>query len=117
MSVIEKITNYNSFILSIENTQLFFSWFIIPLSYFVIGIEIITVIALVLKEKIGFLCLFLIFLCFSIYIIILSYFNKYTSCGCGGFLNYLGYTKHLVFNISICILSLLVYLKLSTNEK
>ncbi|WP_353620009.1 MULTISPECIES: MauE/DoxX family redox-associated membrane protein [unclassified Myroides] len=117
LSVIEKLINYNSFVLSIENTQIFYNWLILPLSYFVIIMEISTVITLIIKEKIGFLFLSIIFLIFSIYIIILNHFDKYSSCGCGGLLNYLGYTRHLIFNTSICILSFFSYLKLYQNEK
>lgn len=53
---------------------------------------------------------------FTTYIIIILNFTSFTPCSCGGVLEKLGWTEHLVFNIIFIILSTLSVVLLSTNR-
>ncbi len=53
---------------------------------------------------------------FTTYIIIILNFTSYTPCSCGGVLEELGWTEHLIFNIVFIILSVLSILFLSNKK-
>ncbi len=50
----------------------------------------------------GFFCLMIIF---TTYIIAITNFSEYIPCSCGGVLQHMNWTQHLVFNIFFVILS------------
>lgn len=82
----------------------------------VLIIELI-VVYLVFKNKIKYSLLlsFSLMLFFSLYIGYLLYFSYYIPCSCGGILGDLSWQNHLIFNLSLTILSGSAYLL--ANEK
>src|SRR5690606_4270406 len=79
--------------------------FAIPISYAVIGIELVTslLLAFIKTRKWGLYLSFFLMIMFTTYIVIILNFTSFTPCSCGGVLESLGWTEHLIFNI-ICIL-------------
>jgi hypothetical protein len=53
----------------------------------------------------GLYAAFFLMLTFTGYIIFILAFSPYVPCSCGGVLNSLGWTEHLVFNIGFVVLS------------
>lgn len=80
----------------------FFAW-VVP------GLEIIiSILLLVPKTQVlGFYCAFTLMSIFSIYILFILNFSPYVPCSCGGVLNNMGWTEHLLFNIGFVGLSIL----------
>lgn len=77
------------------------------LSYAVIGSEFIISILLVLRRTrlIGLYCSLGLMASFTVYIYIILNYSDFIPCSCGGILEKLGWTKHLIFNIACVILS------------
>ncbi|WP_073294394.1 MauE/DoxX family redox-associated membrane protein [Chryseobacterium polytrichastri] len=75
------------------------------ISYAVIGIEFIIVLLLCLKNirLIGFYLSFGIMISFTVYIYLILNYSDFIPCSCGGILEKLGWTEHMIFNI-ICVL-------------
>ena len=75
------------------------------LAYFILIMELGSIILLLTNKILGLKVLFYMFIVFTLYISILKFLNKYEVCGCGGVLNGLSYEKHLIINISLIIIS------------
>lgn len=58
-----------------------------------------------------------IMLLFSVYIFIILNFSPYIPCSCGGVLEKMGWTEHLIFNITFCILALIALYLLNSIQK
>ncbi len=54
---------------------------------------------------------------FTTYIILVLNFSDYVPCSCGGVLENLGWTEHIVFNLVFVVLSLIAILQLEKNPK
>lgn len=93
--------------------------FAIPISYSVIGIELITSLFLAIEKtrKWALYLAFMLMIMFTTYIVIILNFTTFTPCSCGGVLESLGWTEHLIFNIVFIILAIiaihLIQVKLS----
>lgn len=78
------------------------------------GIEIIIAIVLIVK-KFQYLALyasFSIMVMFSVYIVLILKFSSYIPCSCGGILENMTWTQHLMFNIGFVALgavAILIY--------
>lgn len=74
----------------------------------VIGELLITGLLLFDKTKqIGFFLAFAMMVMFTTYIIIILNFSSYVPCSCGGILEKMGWTEHLIFNSCFIVLALL----------
>lgn len=96
------LTDYDTFI----------AWFI-PL------IEIIIAVLLAIRRTLlpGLYASFSLMLMFSIYILVILNFTDRVPCSCGGILEKMGWTTHLVFNIGFVILGLVaIILQTKLNE-
>ncbi|MFV0573512.1 MAG: MauE/DoxX family redox-associated membrane protein [Xanthomarina gelatinilytica] len=101
---ISKLLEFNDFQTQLGQSPLLGA-FAIPISYAVIGIELVTslLLAFIKTRKWGLYLFFLLMVMFTTYIIIILNYTSFTPCSCGGVLESLGWTEHLIFNI-ICIL-------------
>jgi uncharacterized membrane protein YphA (DoxX/SURF4 family) len=75
---------------------------------------------LLISPRLRFLGLYASFslmIMFTTYIIIILNFTDFIPCSCGGVLEQLGWTEHLVFNIGFILLALLGILLLNNKEK
>jgi len=100
-TAVNKLMNLNSFRINLMKTSLFTealaNWF----SVVVISIEIIVVLIMVFKKRLGLLLVTGLLLIFTLYISYLRFKGLYEVCGCGGILNGLHYKYHLLIN---CVL-------------
>ncbi|MBN1183696.1 MAG: tellurium resistance protein TerC [Bacteroidales bacterium] len=71
-------------------------------------IEIITAILLFFSKTKhwGFLCAFVIMVMFSAYIFIILNYSVFVPCSCGGIIEQLNWTEHLVFNLFFVLLAI-----------
>lgn len=78
-----------------------------PISYGVIIIElgISLLLAIEKTRKAGLYLAFTLMVMFTGYIIIILNFTAFTPCSCGGVLESLGWTEHLIFNIVFVLLA------------
>ncbi|WP_417558494.1 DoxX family protein [Mesoflavibacter zeaxanthinifaciens] len=96
--------------------------FAIPVSYGVIGVELITSLLLVFENtrKWGLYLSFLLMVMFTTYIVIILNFTSFTPCSCGGVLEAMGWTEHVIFNIgfiALACISLVLHHKISGSLK
>lgn len=92
-----------------------------PLSYAVIGIEFVISIALLFQATrlTGLYASFGLMAAFTAYIYIILTYSEFIPCSCGGILEKLGWTEHLVFNIIcvvLCALSIIIIEKKLQNK-
>ncbi|MGB6083877.1 DoxX family protein [Moheibacter sp.] len=82
--------------------------FAVPISYAVIIVELVTAVFLVLERtrRLGLIISFVLMVMFTVYIIIILNFTSFTPCSCGGVLEDLGWTEHLVFNMVFIALAI-----------
>lgn len=110
-----KLLDITSFKLNLVKTGIFQPEQVRYVVYGALLLELVSITSLVLKEKIG-LWISLTMMCvFTTYIILLNYQSRYEICGCGGILNGLSFTKHLMINIGI-IIALIYLLKNNENK-
>lgn len=78
-------------------------------SYSVILIELLASVLLAIDKyrKLGLYISFTLMVMFTAYIIIILNFTTFTPCSCGGVLESLGWTEHLIFNIAFILLALI----------
>ena len=106
-AAISKILEYDKFVSQIGQSPLltyFASW----TPAFVIGTELL--IAMMLASArwklAGMYAAYALMLMFTAYIIAILQFSTFIPCSCGGILERLGWTEHLVFNLSFVALAL-----------
>lgn len=84
------------------------------IAWFIPLIELVISILLVINRfrLIGLVGSFGLMFMFTLYIIAILQFSEHIPCSCGGVLQSLGWTEHLIFNIAFTLLGLLgIYLE------
>lgn len=81
--------------------------FAVPVSYGVIITELLISVLLAVEKtrKAAFYMTFTLMVMFTAYIVIILNFTPFTPCSCGGVLESLGWTEHLIFNIAFVALA------------
>jgi len=112
-----KIIDFESFQIQLGKSPIIDA-FAIPLSFLVPLIEIGIALLLISTQYrfIALLCSLGLMTAFSIYIIIILNWSYYVPCSCGGILEKLGWTEHLVFNMAFIVIALvgLLFIKSET---
>lgn len=102
-----KMIDYQKFVIQIGQSPLLtgFGSFV---PWLVIASEFIIAILLTVPRfrLIGFFASFSLMVMFTAYIIAILNFSSYIPCSCGGVLEKLSWSQHLVFNIAFVILGL-----------
>ncbi|MDP5201279.1 MauE/DoxX family redox-associated membrane protein [Flavobacterium sp. DG2-3] len=114
-----KLIKLQSFRTNLIKTTLFTPDFADVFSICVIILEIALILLLIFYRKNGLLLSCITFLAFTLYISVLNFKGLYEVCGCGGVLNGLQYSYHLVINITLIIASIFSFLTFHSlnNEK
>lgn len=117
-AAVSKLLDYEQFRVQITQSPMlnaFADW----IAWAVPSVEILVSLMLMVPR----LRLFALFAAFSLmvmfttYIFLLLNFSDYVPCSCGGVLEELGWTEHLVFNLGFIILSLLgIFFSKSGNK-
>lgn len=78
------------------------------IAWFIPAVEILISIFLILTNtrRFALFAAFSLMTMFTAYIIVITNFTEYVPCSCGGVLEKLGWTQHLVFNIIFILLSI-----------
>lgn len=102
-AAVSKILDFENFQVQIGQSPLLsaYAGFI---SYAVILVEIIIALLLSFERsrKVGLYCSTALMSAFTIYIYLILNYSDFVPCSCGGILEKLGWTKHLVFNV-VCV--------------
>nr|WP_291069819.1 MULTISPECIES: MauE/DoxX family redox-associated membrane protein [unclassified Empedobacter] len=90
----------------------------IPISYGVITIELVTAV-LLMFDRFRIIALqisLFLMVMFTTYIVIILHFTAFTPCSCGGVLEKLGWTEHLIFNF-VFVGMALTGIKIANNSQ
>ncbi|MFP3598573.1 MauE/DoxX family redox-associated membrane protein [Chryseobacterium sp. SIMBA_029] len=104
---ISKVLDFENFQVQIAQSPLL-SAFAGPVSYSVILIELI-IVGLLLIPKLRLLGLYAslgMMTAFTLYIYLILNYSDFVPCSCGGILEKMGWTEHLIFNVACILLSL-----------
>lgn len=107
-TLVNKLMNIDAFIINIAKAGMFRGCLVNFAVFYALSSEILCIIFLIFKERIGICISLLVILSYTIYIVILKTCGKYEVCGCGGILNGLPFHWHFFINISL--ISVLLYL-------
>ena len=103
-----KLIDYQKFTVQLGQSPMLTRW-ADSIAWFIPAIEIVTAIMLVFKktQKIALYIALNLMTIFTAYIIIVTNFSPHVPCSCGGVLEKLGWTEHLIFNIGFMFLSII----------
>jgi hypothetical protein len=106
-AAVSKILDFENFQIQLGQSPLL-SPFAGIASYGVILVELVLVIALTLKATrlIGFYGSLFLMTMFTTYIFIILNYSSFVPCSCGGILEKLGWTEHMIFNCAFILLAL-----------
>ncbi|WP_235884432.1 MauE/DoxX family redox-associated membrane protein [Pedobacter hiemivivus] len=114
-----KILDFEKFKVQIGQSPILTDYALI-VPYLIPSIEIIIAVLVLIKRTllIGLYASFGLMLMFTIYIFIILNFAEKIPCSCGGILEKMGWTEHLIFNIGFVVLSLIaIIFQTQFNEK
>lgn len=113
---VSKLLDYGNFHVQLGQSPLisaYAGWFVWFIPVLEIGIAIV-----LLFRKLRFWGLyasFILMLMFTVYIFIMLKYSSFLPCSCGGILEKLGWTEHLIFNILFVIIALVGMIFLRSN--
>ncbi len=111
-----KFLNIEAFRFNLARTGIYPDSWLLLLPYFVIFLEFSVVLVILFRPKIGVLLFSITMFLFSVYITYLNYTGRYEVCGCGGVLNGLEYSYHILINLIFLVLSILIFIKLNLKS-
>lgn len=115
---VSKLLEFNDFRTQLGQSPVFAA-IAEPVSYGVIITELLISVLLVTEKTLraGLLLAFALMIMFTAYIIIILNFATYVPCSCGGFIESLNWTEHLIFNIGFILLAIVALYLISTPVK
>ena len=116
-AAMSKLIDFETFQTQLGQSPLLASY-AIPISYGIIAIELVTATLLMLDRfrKLALQISLFLMVMFTTYIVIILNFTSYTPCSCGGVLEKLGWTEHLIFNLLFVGLAL-IGIRISTTSQ
>ncbi|MFV0150876.1 hypothetical protein OBJ95_09510 [Empedobacter falsenii] len=98
-AAVSKLMDFETFQTQLGQSPLLASY-AIPISYGIIVIELITAVLLMFDQFriIALQISLFLMMMFTTYIVIILHFTAFTPCSCGGVLEKMGWTEHLIFN-------------------
>lgn len=116
-AAVSKLLDYEDFSIKIGQSPLLSAF----AGYIAIGVPLIELIIVVMLciPSLRITALFTSFclmIMFTVYIYIILNYSSYIPCSCGGVLQDLGWTEHLIFNVAFIILALLALLIGSSDD-
>lgn len=106
-----KLLDYENFLLQLGQSPLLTA-FAVPASIAVPASELIIVVLLSFRKTrlSGMFTTLLLMVMFTAYIFLILNYSSYVPCSCGGILEKMGWTEHLLFNCIFTVLALLAFL-------
>jgi hypothetical protein len=114
-TAVSKLLEFNDFRTQLGQSPVFAA-VAEPVSYGVIITELLISVLLIAEKtrRAGLLLAFALMIMFTAYIIIILNFATFVPCSCGGFIESLNWTEHLIFNIAFILLAIVaLYLMLT----
>ena len=98
-AAVSKLMDFETFQTQLGQSPLLASY-AIPISYGVIIIELVVALLLMFDRfrKLALQLSLFLMVMFTTYIVIILHFTAFTPCSCGGVLEKMGWTEHLIFN-------------------
>lgn len=117
-AAVSKLMDFENFQIQLAQSPLLsaYAGFI---SYAVIIVEIVIVLLLCIKrtQQIGLYASYGLMLAFTVYIYLIINYSDFVPCSCGGILEKLGWTEHLIFNLIFVVLAVIaIYLSTTLKE-
>ncbi|WP_321345224.1 MauE/DoxX family redox-associated membrane protein [uncultured Draconibacterium sp.] len=116
-SGISKLLDYETFTVQLAQSPLLsaYAGIIAPA---VIGLELVLALLLIPKNTrlIGLYASLFLMVAFTIYIYLILNYSDFVPCSCGGIIEKMNWTEHMIFNIAFVILALIAIV-LSEKEK
>jgi uncharacterized membrane protein YphA (DoxX/SURF4 family) len=115
---LSKLMDYQKFTIEIGQSPLL-TGFGTTLPWIVIGVEVLIPLLFVLPtfRLYAFFASFSLMTMFSVYIVAILGISPYVPCSCGGVLEDLGWTEHLIFNGMFVLLALVGIILQANQEK
>lgn len=106
-TAVSKLLEFNDFRSQLGQSPVFAA-IAEPVSYGVIIAELLISVLLAAEKsrRAGLLLAFALMIMFTAYIVIILNFATFVPCSCGGFIESLNWTEHLIFNIAFVLLAL-----------
>tara|TARA_R100000353_G_scaffold175198_2_gene144930 strand:- start:32872 stop:34332 length:1461 start_codon:yes stop_codon:yes gene_type:complete len=116
-AAISKLLDFETFSFQLAQSPLISAYAGI-IAWLVPGIELVIAVLLLIPKlkKIAFYATFTIMVMFTAYIFIILNFSDYIPCSCGGILETMSWTQHLIFNILLILVAGVVLLLGSRKE-
>lgn len=116
-AAVSKILDYHDFSIKLGQSPLFSAF----AGWVAIGVPVIELLIVVLLccpswRFSGLFASFCMMVTFTAYIVIILNFSSYVPCSCGGILQNMGWTEHLIFNIVFIIQALIALLIRNQKE-
>lgn len=118
-AAVSKLLEYEEFRVQLGQSPLL-SAFADTVAIGVPAMEILTVLFLTIPslKLMGLYSFYGLMVMFTTYIIIILNFTEFIPCSCGGVLESLGWTQHLIFNLVFILLALLsIYWSLALEQQ
>jgi hypothetical protein len=103
----QKLFYYDIFLINLKRSPMIISSLAIYISYIIIIIEILIPILLAFNKtrKWGFFISFFLIFLFTGYILLTITYSPYLPCSCGGLIERLSWSGHMIFNGFLLLLS------------
>ncbi|MBT1688294.1 MauE/DoxX family redox-associated membrane protein [Dawidia soli] len=103
-----KLATYDLFVAQLGKSPLIMNY-APSIAWMIPTLELILAIALLIRKLLlaALFGCFTLMLTFTLYIGFIINFSPYVPCSCGGILNSLGWTEHMLFNIIFIVLAVL----------
>jgi uncharacterized membrane protein YphA (DoxX/SURF4 family) len=116
-AAVSKILDYHDFSIKLGQSPLFSAF----AGWVAIGVPVVELLIVVMLcfprwRFMGLFASFCLMVTFTAYIVIILNFSSYVPCSCGGILQDMGWTEHLIFNIAFVILALIGLLLSDAKE-
>jgi hypothetical protein len=107
-SGLQKIIDFDNFKSIISKSPLLPNGFAKVIAYSIITLELLIAFLFFIKKfrVIAFLFSFFLLLLFTGYIILMLLYSPYLPCSCGGFIEQLSWSQHILFNLVLLMFSL-----------
>lgn len=116
-SLIYKQVFHEEFIDTLNKSTLIKEKQISLLKYLLPILDVLAIYLLITKIYIGMYLSAIIMVIYTVYLIVLNNYSFYDGCSCGGIFTSLSYTKHLIVNITIIIVTIFGILTSEKNIK
>lgn len=119
-AAVSKLLDYMKFVVQLGQSPML-THFARFLAWSVPGVELLISLLLIFQTTrlAGFYAAFSLMTMFTTYIVLASRFSDYVPCSCGGIIQNMSWTQHLIFNLvflSLIVIAILLYTSTSNHK-